>query len=601
MRKNLYYLSIILLPLFQCNAGEYQFVSASPRLASQERMKLETITVVATREPARYGFQKSKGKTGYVADGAGSGARAVVEGGFGTGDGLLALGSIALSPFGAVVGAFSEGNRKLAPDALAESEADLTEALVEMARQSFLRDQLVKVARDRAGRIVTIRDDVSMPEDNAADYRPLHLGGVDAVLESTVQDIRLQRTGSRDSSYALFINTRVRLLRPDDGAVLYDHPFQYHSGTSLFVDWTLNHAEPFRVQVQSAYEKLAEKIVERVLLDPARDMPRQLDSRTLARNKPQKRPGNPPLLLAANSKQGTGHLIAANDWIAGLGTIGIVSTGTFPTISIKRPLRKTDASQELGEQFSALGGDEEAVQAFTAVTLGYGLPIIIAGGLIGEVAGKVAGVPQHRLLTADDALDRAIAESDMQEQLRTQVRKLVGERSDGRVVLVKKPLPEGVGPEFARLSCVRCGTLAWLPKGQSAQTYLTSQGIDTALEIQILNSGLNGNGVVNPSLALSFDVRASLIRVRDERELASVPLKYRSKKHKFTAWAANDARLLREEIQRCNDTLAEEIAREIFNKPGTLREAPSVRLAGSPQLQNEPGASEPGRNTDPIH
>jgi len=238
----------------------------------------------------------------------------------------------------------------------------------------------------------------------------------------------------------------------------------------------------------------------------------------------------------------------------------------------------------LGEHFSALGGDEETVRAFTAVTLGDGLPIIVAGGLIGQAAGKVAGVPRRKLTTADDALDRAVAESDMQEQLRTQVRQLVGERSGGRVVLVKKPLPEGVGPEFARLSCVRCGTLAWLPKGQSAQNYLTSQGIDTALEIQILNSGLKGNGGVNPSLALSVDVRASLVRVRDGRELASVPLKYKSKRHKFTGWAANDARLLREEIERCNQTVAEEIAKEIFNKPlpGTLREAPSVRLAGSP-------------------
>src|SRR6266571_4078590 len=408
MRKNLYHLSIILLPLFQCNAGEYQFVSASPRLASQERMKLETVTVVATREPARYGFQKSKGKTGYVADGAGSGARAVVEGGFGTGDGLVALGSIALSPFAAVVGAFSEGNRKLAPDALGESEADLTQAMVEMARQSFLRDQLVKGARDRAGRVLTVRDDVLMPTASSADYRSLRTERVDAVLETTVKDIRLQRTGSRDSSYALLIDARVRLLRTDDGAILYDHPFQYHSGTSSFVDWTLNHAEPFKVQVQSAYEKLAEQIVERMLLDPARNSPRQLDSGTLARNKSPKRLGNPPVLLAANTNQRShgGSLIAVNDWIDGLGTVGIVSTSTFPTLSIQRPLTKPEASQELGEHFSALGGDEETIQAFSAVTLGCGLPIIVAGGLVGQAAGKVAGVPRRRLATADDAMDR---------------------------------------------------------------------------------------------------------------------------------------------------------------------------------------------------
>src|SRR5438445_11388205 len=44
--------------------------------------------------------------------------------------------------------------------------------------------------------------------------------GIDAVLETTVQDLRLQRTGSRDSSYALFIDTRLRLVRPAGGAIL---------------------------------------------------------------------------------------------------------------------------------------------------------------------------------------------------------------------------------------------------------------------------------------------------------------------------------------------------------------------------------------------
>ena len=581
MQKNIYLLSVILV-LLQSHAAEFQFVSASPHLAVQERMKVQCVAVVATGEPAHYGFQKSKGRTGQAADAAGTRAHAVLEGGLSSGDALVAVGSIVLSPFAAVVGAISDGTRKMAPDALTESEADLVSAMAQMANQSLLRDRLVKVAREKAGRVMTIRDDLFVSTDRSANYRALRIEGVDAVLETTVQNIRLQRTGSRESSYALFIDTRVRLLRPDDGAILYDHPFQYHSGTSLFVDWTLNHAEPFKVQVQSAYEKLAEKIVERVLLDPARDMPRPLDSRTLARNKSQKRPGNPPLLFAANSKQGAGHLLAANDWMSGLGTVGIVSTGTFPTVSIQHPLSKAEASQELGQHFAALGGDEETVCAFTTVTLGYGLPIIVAGGLIGQAAGKVVGVPQRKLMTADDALDRAVAESDMQEQLRTQVRQLVGERSGGRVVLVKKPLPEGVGPEFARLSCVRCGTLAWLPKGQTAQDYLASQGIDTALEIQILNSGLKGNGGVNPSLALSFDVRASLVRVRDGRELASVPLKYQSTKHKFTGWATNDARWLREEIQLCNQTLAEEIAKELFNKPWTLRDASSVHLAGSP-------------------
>lgn len=591
MRTNVYQLWIVLL-LVQSHAADYQFVSASPPLAAQRRMELRSVAVVATSEPAQYGFQKSKGRTGYAADGAGNSARTVLEGGLSSGDSLVAVGSVAWFPVAAVVGAITEGTRKLTPDALGQSEAELTNAMTEMANQSLMRDRLVKIAREKAGRVVSIRDDLAVPMGGSADYRALRGEGVDTVLETTVRDIRLQRTGSRDSSYALFIDSRVRLVRPEDGVVLYDYPLQYHSGTCLFIDWTLNHAEPFKVQVESAYEKLAEKIVERVLLDPAYNTPRLLDSQTLACGKAQERPGNKPVLLAAKTTEGfgSGHFTAANEWMARLGTIGIVSTSTFPTLSIQRPLTKKKASRELGQRFAALGGDEETASAFTAGTLGLGLPITVASGVIGQTAGALGGVPKHKFAMADDALDRAVAESDMQEQLRNQVLRLVREQCGGRVVLVKKPLPEGAGPEFARLSCVRCATLAWLPQGQSAHDYLASQGIDTALEIQILHPGLKGGGGVNPSLVFCTDVRASLIRVRDGRELASVPLKYQSEKHKFTRWAANDAQLFREEIERCNQTLTEKIADEIFGKPlpGTIDEVSRIRLAGSPQLQNKP-------------
>src|SRR6185369_918756 len=201
MRKNIYTLSIILL-LFQSHAADYQFVSAAPRLAGPERMKLGTVAVVATREPARYGFQKSKGRTGTAADGAGDRARATLEGGLSSGEPLAAAGSIALSPLAAVVGAISGGTRKVAPEAMAESEAELTEGLVEMAAQNKMREQLLKVAREKVGRALVIREDVSNVLD---DYGPLCAEGVDAVLETTVQELRLNRTSSRDSSYALFI------------------------------------------------------------------------------------------------------------------------------------------------------------------------------------------------------------------------------------------------------------------------------------------------------------------------------------------------------------------------------------------------------------
>jgi hypothetical protein len=47
------------------------------------------------------------------------------------------------------------------------------------------------------------------------------------------------------------------------------------------------------------------------------------------------------------------------------------------------------------------------------------------------------------------------------------------------------------------------------------------------------------------------EARATLLRSRDGQQLYSCPVQYRSTGHKFTQWAARDARLFREELQKC--------------------------------------------------
>jgi len=70
MKKTISQSSAFVLLVLRCHAAEYQFVANSPRLAEPERVKHESVAVVAATDPARYGFQKSKGKTGQAADGA---------------------------------------------------------------------------------------------------------------------------------------------------------------------------------------------------------------------------------------------------------------------------------------------------------------------------------------------------------------------------------------------------------------------------------------------------------------------------------------------------------------------------------------------------
>jgi hypothetical protein len=79
---------------------------------------------------------------------------------------------------------------------------------------------------------------------------------------------------------------------------------------------------------------------------------------------------------------------------------------------------------------------------------------------------------------------------------------------------------------------------------------------DKALEIEVLSAALKGDGSVNPSLAVHLEARATLLRGDDGREIYSCPVHYRGPARKFTAWAANDAKLFREELQRCYGKLS---------------------------------------------
>ncbi len=54
----------------------------------------------------------------------------------------------------------------------------------------------------------------------------------------------------------------------------------------------------------------------------------------------------------------------------------------------------------------------------------------------------------------------------------------------------------------------------------------------------------------NPSLAVHLEARVTLLRADDGREIYSCPVYYRGTARKFKAWAANNARLFREELDR---------------------------------------------------
>jgi hypothetical protein len=103
---------------------------------------------------------------------------------------------------------------------------------------------------------------------------------------------------------------------------------------------------------------------------------------------------------------------------------------------------------------------------------------------------------------------------------------------------------------------------------------------DKVLKIEVLSAALQGNGSINPSLALHLEARATLLRGDDGREIYSCPVHYCGRAHKFTTWAAHDAKLFREELQRCYGELSSTVIDQLIARrliaPG---ENPNLFLA----------------------
>jgi hypothetical protein len=180
-----------------------------------------------------------------------------------------------------------------------------------------------------------------------------------------------------------------------------------------------------------------------------------------------------------------------------------------------------------------------------------------------QAIGAFKGVTESTFRKANAMLGKAVDDAHPQEALRTKVAERARDLRSHPIIVVKKPFPPGQEEEFSRMATVMAATLAWVPDGQTREYYLKSQGVDTILEIQLLNPALSGEGIINPPMTFSIEVRTSLRRVQDPERLYSFTLKYRSTGRKFADWAANDAQPFREELERCSQTVAAKIVEQL--------------------------------------
>jgi hypothetical protein len=116
---------------------------------------------------------------------------------------------------------------------------------------------------------------------------------------------------------------------------------------------------------------------------------------------------------------------------------------------------------------------------------------------------------------------------------------------------------------------------------------------DTLIELMVYEPNVSGREGINPAMNLSLGLRVRIVDARSGRELYYDYLDYRSSKHTLVTWAADDARLLHDEIDRCLANLSREIVAQLLTRP-SHEIIDSSALAAHGIERRPPGLGMPG-------
>lgn len=230
--------------------------------SEQVRAQLGTIGIVSPSlapEPALQG--PTSGKVAGAAKGAGLGAGYMILGGLeagahaGQGGAVVLLMAIGLAPVAALVGGIYGAVAAEPAAKVKEAETALQGAFADQKVQEALRDQVLEMARDRAGRrLVPAGTDV------------------DSILEVGVSSLGLVGPPAVNPGLSLVVHACPRLIRVADDVELYPsgphgpRALAYASAPEKFVEWGAEGARLFREEMERAWQALAEKVVEDVFL-----------------------------------------------------------------------------------------------------------------------------------------------------------------------------------------------------------------------------------------------------------------------------------------------------------------------------------------------
>ena len=243
---------------------------------------------------------------------------------------------------------------------------------------------------------------------------------------------------------------------------------------------------------------------------------------------------------------------------ASLGTVGVVSVVPAPEGRLNPTGPGVGGGAAGGAARGALEGLSQAAHSATGAAGGGGAlgalvalviltPVyVVVGGVAGGAVGAAAIIPESAAKEIETTLRQVVAEHEPQAELRRLVMaRAAAETTEKTIDLGTGGIIDpGVMPDYALLA---------------------AKGVQTVLEVGVLAISLTGKGGSDPVLVLSVDARARLIHAADNLVLWSDEhVRFATPSHKYSEWSAEEAALLKSDLERGLEVLARQINDKVF-------------------------------------
>jgi hypothetical protein len=524
------------------------------------------IGVVVADGPAIWSFDAPRGQIDGAKDSATENARAALElpahSGPEVGIITSAAGAVA-APVAAAIGAIRASHSRLSEEEVDGCKKVLAKAFCTMSQQNHLRDRILDAAK-----LSGQRQFVAVPASAARPSQRENPGfsldpRVGTILEPRVVEIRLQRKGRGDSSFALWIKARARMLRASTGEVIRDETFEYQTGQDLFRDWAGKDGQPFQRCTDTGYRRLADDILKRVfeVIGEAPIVVGEGAVKPVAQY--QRRVTGFGGAAAAAPHASSVRLVSQP--FSAPGTIYVYSASPEAFISIQRPTTKDEAQSEtLSEVNDSFDGFVNHPNVFVALPA---MAIAIPVSLYRQTVAGLSGVSSDKYHEADAQVTAVEQRSRPAFEVAQTIAHSLGQRCPQAIVFLDRSHDDG-----EKLEMVWASREKLLPVSWRSGAVVSPRVEDRVIQLKLSSVALKGDGRHNPSLAVHVEAQLTVLRADDGREIYSCPLRYRGQTHKFTTWAAQDARILKQELRHCyrkvSDTAIEQLIARGIIAPG---------------------------------